>query len=115
MVPFFAWQVHVFMTAHLAQMPTAEHGVPRVVIISPFMQYYAQDLAQNDPFLRDPVIRMVTRGRRVDAQMMARQFPDLVLLSQGYKGSVWGYPAAAGEGSKSAFLGVRPQEQREQE
>jgi len=113
MVPFFAWQVDSFMTAHLAQLPTAETGRPRVVIINPAMQYYAQDLAQNDPFLRDPVIRMVTRGRKVDEQMMASQFPDLVRLSQTYKGSVWGYADEAGGQSKSAFLGVGTQEKRE--
>jgi hypothetical protein len=113
MVPFFAWQVDSFMTAHLAQLPTAETGRPRVVIINPAMQYYAQDLAQNDPFLRDPVIRMVTRGRKVDEQMMASQFPDLVRLSQTYKGSVWGYADEAGGQSKSAFLGVGTQKKRE--
>lgn len=92
LVPYFGLQVRSFMTSHLAQEPTAEGGETRVIIISPMMQYYAQDLAQNDPFLREPVIRMVTRGRVADEQMMANQFPELVLLSTSHKGTVWGYP-----------------------
>lgn len=96
LTPIFLWQVHSFIGEHLAQVPTTDHGRPRVVIISPFMGYYAQDLVQNDPFLREPVIRMITHGRSDDQAMMARSFPDLVLLSQGYRGSVWGYADAAG-------------------
>jgi hypothetical protein len=92
MTPFFVWEVHGFIAAHLAQLPSADHGRPRVVIISPAMGYYSQDLVQNDPFLRGPVIRMVTHGRKDDAAMMARYFPDLVMLSRNYRGSVWGYP-----------------------
>ena len=91
MVPYFAWQVQSFISAHLAQAPVADHGSARVVIISPFMQYYAQDLVQNDPFLRQSTIRMASRGRPADARMMAEHFPDLVLLGKDYRGSVWGY------------------------
>jgi len=89
--PYFVWQVHGFIEAHLAQLPSSDHGRPRVLIISPFMGYYSQDLVQNDPFLRDPVIRMITHGRKNDEAMMARHFPELELLSRDYRGSVWGY------------------------
>lgn len=92
LVPLFAWQVHSFIQTHVGQLPTSDRGRPRVVIISPYMGYYSQDLVQNDPFLRAPVIRMITHGRADDEKMMATHFPDLVLLSSGYRGSVWGYP-----------------------
>lgn len=91
MTPFFLWQAHSFIQKHLAQLPTADRGRPRVVIIDPYMGYYAKDLAQNDPFLRAPLIRMITQGRDKDMAMMARYFPDLVLLSKSYRGTVWGY------------------------
>jgi hypothetical protein len=68
------------------------------------MQYYAQDLAHNDPFLREPVIRMVSRGRPLDDAMMAREFPDLVILARNYKGTVWGYRDDA-RPSQSASVG----------
>lgn len=92
LLPLFAWQVHSFIQLHIGQLPTSEQGRPRVVIINPYMGYYSQDLVQNDPFLRTPVIRMITHGRANDEKMMATHFPDLVVLSRGYRGSVWGYP-----------------------
>jgi hypothetical protein len=88
---FFVGQAHRFIQQHLAQLPTTESGRPRIVIIEPLAGYYAQDLVQNDPFLRAPVIRLVTRGRQDDESMLAQYFPDLILLSRGYRGSVWGY------------------------
>jgi hypothetical protein len=91
-VPFVAWQVHAFIQSHIEQLPTSSHGQPRVVIVNPYMGYYSQDLVQNDPFLRAPVIRMITHGRAMDAKMMQSHFPDLTLLSISFRGSVWGYP-----------------------
>jgi hypothetical protein len=105
--PFFLWQVHSFIREHLAQLPTTERGRPRVVIIDPYIGYYAQDLVQNDPFLRAPVIRMITHGRDKDVAMMARHFPDLVLLSRSYRGTVWGYPDDANAASARAGGGDR--------
>ncbi|MCC7198206.1 MAG: hypothetical protein IT483_01700 [Gammaproteobacteria bacterium] len=95
MTPLFAYQVHGFIAAHLRQMPITEHGTPRVLIISTAMGYYAQDLGQNDPFLRGSIITMVSRGAKHDEAMMARAFPELVMLSRGHRGSVWGSPGPA--------------------
>jgi hypothetical protein len=110
MIPFYSATVHSFIGDHLTQMPEAKQGNPRVAIISPGMGYYAQDLIQNDPFLRDPVIRMITHGRKNDDTMIAQNFPDLVLLSRDYKGSVWGYPAPIVP--SSAGIGVAGDQQR---
>jgi hypothetical protein len=88
MTPYFAWSVHSFMSAHLALIPTADHGVPRVVIINP-QGYHKADLVQNDPFLAGPVVRMLSQGPR-DTEVMARRFPDLILLGESEEGSVWG-------------------------
>jgi hypothetical protein len=104
MLPFYAVAVRTFISDDLAQLPQAKQGTARVEIINPGMGYYAQDLVQNDPFLRDPVIRMVTHGRKKDEAMMARYFPDLALLSRDYKGAVYGYPGASP--SPSAGVGV---------
>jgi hypothetical protein len=102
MVPFFAWQVRSFIDAHLAQLPRADQGQARVVIINPAMAYYAQDLVQNDPFLRQPVIFMITHGRKKDAEMIARHYPTLELLSQSYRGSVWGHKTSPDDSSRGA-------------
>jgi hypothetical protein len=110
MLPFYAAAVHSFIGDHLAQLPVARQGRPRVTIINPGVGYYAQDLVQNDPFLRDPVIRMVTHGRKNDEAMMTRYFPHLSLLSSDYRGSVWGYPAATA--APSASIGIGRDQQR---
>jgi hypothetical protein len=94
MIPYFAWQVHSFIGSHLAQIPQAERGQPRVVIFDPESGYYSQDLVQNDPFLRGPTIRLFTHGRQEDVAMLKEHFPDLVLLSKSPRGSVWGYERA---------------------
>lgn len=114
-IPYFLFQVHAFISDHLAQLPQAKHGTPRVVIINPYGGYYSQDLAQNDPFLRDPVIRMVTRGRQADREMIAEHFPELVPLESGYRGWVWGYPDGASPGTQSGVGGVTSDDERKQE
>jgi len=110
MLPYFAAAVHSFIGDDLAQLPLAKQGTARVAIINPGMGYYAQDLIQNDPFLRDPVILMVTHGRKKDEAMIARYFPDLSVLSRDYKGSVWGYPVTGA--APSAGVGVVREQQR---
>ena len=92
LVPFFMLQVQAFVDQHLAQLPGTDRGTARVLIVNPMAGYYAQDLVQNDPFLSADQIRMVTHGRAQDEEMMARNFPQLVLLSSDHRGSVWGTP-----------------------
>jgi hypothetical protein len=96
-VPYFSWQVYSYIGHHLAQLPTASSGTPRVIIISTAMTYYSQDLVQNDPFLRAPPMRFISHGRKRDEQFMQQRFPNLTLLARDFRGSVWGDadPAAA--------------------
>jgi hypothetical protein len=94
--PFVLWQVRTFIDAHVAQLPEAPAGTPRLVIVNPVNGYYSQDLVQNDPLLRNDVIRMVTQGRKADEEMMHREFPQYVMIGKGYRGTVWGNPARPG-------------------
>lgn len=88
LIPLSAIQVEEFISRHLQQQPSVES--PGVLILKPGSGYYAYDLVQNDPFLRDPVIRMATRGKKKDEAMMAENFPRLQVISVGVQGSVWG-------------------------
>ena len=90
LLPLQVWQVHGFIARHLDQLPRAGEGSPRLVIVKPAMGYYAADLVQNDPFLREPVIRMLSHGRAADEAMIQRHFPELSRLSSSYRGEVWG-------------------------
>jgi hypothetical protein len=93
LLPFYLWQVNSYVLEQRAQLPTSSRGETRLVIVNPYAGYYSEDLVQNDPFLRDAVVRMLSQGRRRDEAMVARRYPDLVLLSRRYRGSVWGESA----------------------
>ena len=105
LTPYFAWQVHQFIHAHRAQLPTASSGTTRIVILTRVAGYYPEDLVQNDPFLREPVITMFTQGREADEAMVRKYFPDLVMLNRTYRGSVWGYAPAESTGSADPTVG----------
>jgi hypothetical protein len=86
-----AAQVEQFMDRHLEQLPRPAAGEVRVLIVDPAGGYYAQDLVQNDPFLRNPVLVLASRGREADEAMMAKRFPQLRRLSSSERGTAWGY------------------------
>jgi hypothetical protein len=88
-----ALQVEAFVRGHLAQLPSAVRGEARVLIVDPSKGYYAEDLVQNDPFLRNPVPIFASRGPEADEAMMRRHFPQLRPLPSRGSGTAWGYPA----------------------
>lgn len=79
------------MARHRAQLPAAE-GDARVIFIDPRGGYFNWDLAQNDPFLRNHVLRFTSRSPQADAAAMAELFPQYRLLGADRRGSVWGIP-----------------------
>ncbi len=87
---FRALQVEHFIARHLAQKPATAPGEPRVVFLDVSKGYYAWDLIQNDPFLRNPVKVLGSRGAQNDAALIAGHFPGMTLLSSDQRGSVWG-------------------------
>lgn len=84
------WQIHLFMDEQLALRPPFEKGVRQVVFISPHFEFYTQDFVQNDPFLRDPVVFMMSRGPERDYRdVIKRRFPAARLTYDGPNGQVW--------------------------
>jgi hypothetical protein len=84
-----AVQTEQFIARHLAQLPSTAGNGPKIVFIDIRKGYYAWDLVQNDPFLRDGA-RLVSHGTDDDAALMRVYFPQFRLLSAGSNGSVWG-------------------------
>ena len=83
-------QIHLFMQDQLALRPPYEKGVAQIVFIAPNYEFYTQDFVQNDPFLRQPVIFMMSRGRNRDyQQVIERRFPAARLTYDGPEGQVW--------------------------
>ena len=92
LTPFQALQVERFVARHLSQLPGTTRGEPRVVFIDPAGGYYNWDLVQNDPFLRQPVIRLISRKPELDRAMMSSRFPEHEMLFVDRRGAVWGLP-----------------------
>lgn len=82
-------QIHLFMEDQLSLRPPFEKGVRQIVFIVPNPGEYAQDFLQNDPFLRDPVIFMMSRGRAADATLITQRYPGARLTYDGSNGQVW--------------------------
>jgi len=89
LTPFDALQVRAFISRDLAQVPPAAARVG-VVILNPLYGYYTWDLAQNDPFLRNRPVVLISRGAEADRAMMAREFPGYGLIAADPRASQWG-------------------------
>jgi hypothetical protein len=89
---FRSLQVEQFISRHLAQLPSTGAGEARVLIVNPAGGYYAWDLPQNDPFLRNRPIRLTSMNVQRDTAMMAERFPEYRLLGIDRRGAVWGLP-----------------------
>ncbi|TAN58617.1 MAG: hypothetical protein EPN26_01385 [Rhodospirillales bacterium] len=84
------FQIHLFMVDHLSLRPPFEKGMRQIVFITPNPDFYAQDFVQNDPFLREPVIFMMSRGRKWDyEEIIKRRFPAARVTYDGPNGQVW--------------------------
>jgi hypothetical protein len=82
-------QIHSFMEDHLSRRPPFDKGVRQVVFVRLNYDYYTQDFVQNDPFLRAPVIFMLSRGRANDEALLRRHFPGARLAREAQYGHVW--------------------------
>jgi hypothetical protein len=84
------FQIHLFMQDQLALRPPFEKGVRQIVFIKTNFDFYTADFVQNDPFLREPVIFMLSRGRIRDyREVIKRRFPAARLTYDGPGGQVW--------------------------
>lgn len=85
------FQIRLFMDEQLALRPPFEEHVRQLVFIRPNLEYYTPDFVQNDPFLREPVIFMQSRGGRRDRQdVIERHFPNARLVYDNpFLGQVW--------------------------
>ena len=82
-------QIHTFMDDYLSRRPPFETGVRQIVFVTISYDYYTHDFVQNDPFLRDPVIFIASRGRAADEAMLRRHFPGARFAAEAPFGHVW--------------------------
>jgi hypothetical protein len=83
-------QIHDYISEHLARRPPHVEGARQFVFIRPDRDYYYdQDLVQNDPFLREPTVYLLSRDRWWDEEMMRRLYPQARRVYEGPRGQVW--------------------------
>jgi hypothetical protein len=82
-------QIDDYLTEHLSRRPPYEEGVRQFVFIEYDRPHYTQDLVQNDPFFRNPVVFLLSRGRREDYLMMRHLHPEAHQVYDGRYGHVW--------------------------
>ncbi len=51
--------------------------------------YYTEDLIQNDPFLRKPIIMLRSINRREDLKMIKTMFPEAKKVQTSSSYTVW--------------------------
>lgn len=78
-----------FISHQLERGPRYSGNDGRVVIVNASEAFYAIDLVQNDPLLRDRVIHMFSHGPEADAAMMRTQLPEMRRIYGDSWGSVW--------------------------
>jgi hypothetical protein len=101
------WQMQEFMAQDLNQLPHYPGTESRVVIINGTFSFYGADLVQNDPWLREKVIRMYSHGAAADARMMAEYYPNLHQVYADRYGAVWSQSSAP-NGSPATYDRLGP-------
>ena len=87
--PFRWLQIESFMSDYLSRRPPVDPGVREIVFVKLDFPNYTQDFVQNDPFLREPAIFMLSRGRAADEELLREKFPRARLAHEAPYGHVW--------------------------
>lgn len=80
-MPFQLHQISEIISQHLALLPRAQRPGNNVYFIHPPGGFYAADMVQIDPMLRDRDLLLVSRGAELDAQLIQRNWPGAVKLA----------------------------------
>jgi hypothetical protein len=107
-VGFRLFQMRQFIDQHLSHQPPHSADGAYTLFLNPDGALYEVDLIQNDPWLRERVVRMRGHGLQQDAEMMARQFPQQRRLYWGRFGETWSPSPAEGPTRVNATAGRIP-------
>jgi hypothetical protein len=88
-VPFQMIQIEGFISEHLSQLDPPRRPGNNVYLIHPLGGFYAADMIQSDPFLRNQDLLMVSHGAELDAQLIRQNWPNAVRVSTGRVADQW--------------------------
>jgi hypothetical protein len=80
LVPFQMHQVSGFIAEHLAQLAPPQRPGNNIYFVHPRGGFYAADMIQMDPLLRQPDLLLVSHGSKLDEQFIRDRWPDAVKM-----------------------------------
>jgi hypothetical protein len=89
LIPFQMSQIEQFISVHLAQLAPPKRPGNNVYFIRPLGGFYAADLVQIDPLLRNRDLLLVSHGAKLDDQLVRLNWPNAVKASSGRAGDQW--------------------------
>lgn len=84
-----AAQIRDYIDAHLAKRPPLVAGAKQVVFVRARPTNMNADLVQNDPFLRNDVLMLLSIDPETDVRLVRRKFPGARLAHSDERGTVW--------------------------
>jgi hypothetical protein len=88
-VPFQMNQINEIISTHLALLPSPETPGNNIYFIHPQGGFYAADMVQIDPLLRDRNLFLASRGTELDAQLVLRNWPNAIKVGTGQAADQW--------------------------
>jgi hypothetical protein len=89
LVPFQMSQIEQIISEHLAQLGPPRRPGNNVYFIHPLGGFYVADMIQFDPFLRTRDLLLVSHGAVLDAQLIHRNWPGAIRISDGPATEQW--------------------------
>jgi hypothetical protein len=89
LIPFQMVQVEHFIAQHLVQLAPPRRPGNNIYFIHPLGGSYLADMIQIDPLLRNVDLLLVSHGAVLDMQMIQRNWPDAVRVSDGQAAEQW--------------------------
>jgi hypothetical protein len=110
LIPFQMSQIDQVITQHLAQLAPPRRPGNNIYFIRPLGGFYVADMIQFDPLLRNQDLLLVSHGTALDAQLIQRNWPGAIRLSnsraaeQWYLGSIDQRQAIPGSNAERQFV-----------
>ncbi|HEV7610480.1 MAG TPA: hypothetical protein VGO37_01230, partial [Steroidobacteraceae bacterium] len=89
LTPIQMHQISEVISQHRAQIPPPQRPGNNVYFIHPDRGFYAADMVQFDPLLRDRDLHLVSHGAQWDAELIRRNWPSAVKIAGGGVADQW--------------------------
>ncbi len=88
-VPFRLLQARRFIAAQNRKVPCLSEHISHVCLLNREGTYYLSDRMQNDPFLRNKRVILLSQGKERDEAMMKKEFPEYEQIHWDGQNGIW--------------------------